>query len=172
MPVVSWALTASTVWNLQLSCFEGSHMQPQVSHTAGRVRGCDPSSHLPVLWPVAFAHLRFGQMISQLVTGKRCGPRLVKQWFLCANTPPPLALQGSRRGRTLQKRKWRVAEGGDRRQLYWNVHIQRFHVWRFGTFPCITRGQWGVSVRIHSKSLACWADLTPLPRPGNKQSGQ
>lgn len=67
-------------------------MQPHVG-------GCDSNSHLPVFDPVAFAHLQLGQMISQLVTGKRCVSCLVKQSFsLCEHTPRPLALQGTSRG--------------------------------------------------------------------------
>lgn len=47
LPVVSWALTTSTVRNQQLSSFVCSHMQHHVG-------GCDSRLHLPVLWPCRF----------------------------------------------------------------------------------------------------------------------
>lgn len=109
---------------------------PSQAHRRPRRRMWSQLTPSCIVAPVAFAHRRFGQMISQLVTGKRRGSCLVKQWLLCANTPPPLARQGTRRGRTVQKGKWRVAEGGGGGcQLHWNVHIQRLRVWHFGTPP-------------------------------------
>lgn len=150
MPVVSWALTTSTVWNLQLSCFESSHMQPQVSHTAGRVGGggCDPSSQLPVLWPRRFRTSTIGS--NDLTT---------RDWKTSRVMFSKTAVSFSCSTGHQQR------EDGSEEEV-----VACLALWHFS--PCITRGQWGLSVRIHSKSLACWADLTPALRPGNKQSGQ